>query len=200
MVLKGPELGLYWQSHGAQAYTLEADALLGLQKYSSDQTGSLNQIPNIDTRWRVLKTWPEQSQWQFGLAIHTHMNFLRGITSLGYGGYERISGQIWLPLRWRTEGQQPWVLDAGYLLWGEHLSRLSQTNATLQDVRNVQRKGAYLQASTTLETGRGQLQPYLRLTWVGDSDVQSVILAGEERGAYEPQNRRLQLGLKWRFR
>lgn len=200
MALKGPELGLHWQIHGSGPFTLEADATLGLQNYSSEQTGRLSQVPNIDTRWRALKTWTSQPQWQYGLGLHTHSNFLRGTTTLGFGGYDRLSTQLWLPLRWRSEVPNSWVLDAGYLLWGEHVSRLSQTSASLSDVRNVQRKGAYLQASTTMETSLGQMQPFVRLTWVGDSDIQQLTLAGEERGAYEPANKRWLLGVKWQFR
>ncbi len=200
MALTGPELGLHWQSHGRGAFTLEADAMLGLQNYSSEQTGRLSQVPNLDTRWRALKTWTNQPQWQYGLALHTHSNFLRGTTTLGFGGYDRLSTQLWLPLRWRSEDPHSWVMDAGYLLWGEHVSRLSQTSASLPDVRNVQRKGAYLQASTTVETSWGPMQPFLRLTWVGDSDVQLLTVAGQARGAYEPVNKRWQLGLRWQFR
>jgi hypothetical protein len=200
MALKGPELGLHWQSRGNGPFSLEADAMLGLQNYSSEQTGRLSQVPNIDTRWRVFKTWTNESQWQYGLALHTHSNFLRGTTTLGFGGYDRLSTQLWLPLRWRTEGAHSWVFDAGYLLRGEHVSRLSQTSASLPDVRNVQRKGAYLQATAKVETSLGQMQHFVRLTWLGDSDVQQVTLVGEERGAYEPANKRWQLGVKWRFR
>ncbi len=200
MALTGPELGLHWQSHGNGPFSLEADAMFGLQNYSSERTGRLSQVPNIDTQWRVLNTWTNKPQWQYGLALHTHSNFLRGTTTLGFGGYDRLSTQLWLPLRWRSERPHSWVLDAGYLIWGEHVSRLSQTSASLPDVRNVQRKGTYLQATTKMETSLGQMQPFLRLTWVGDSDIRHVSLAGEERGAYEPANKRWQLGLKWQFR
>lgn len=200
MQLSGPELGLHWQSRNKGAYRLEADAAVALQNYSSTQTGTLDAVPNIDTRWRVLKssrTWP---QWQYGLALHTHFNFLRGTTSLGFGGYDRLSTQIWLPVRWQLLGEQPWAVDAGWMLWGAHVSKLSQVNASLQDVRNTQRKGAYVQASTHLKTEMGELQPYARWVWLDDSDVRWVIVGGEVQGAFEPQSKKLQVGVKWRFR
>jgi hypothetical protein len=200
MNLKGPELGLHWQSRRLGTYTLEADAHLGLQNYSSAASGQLDQVPNVDTRWRALRASTGQAQWQYGLALHTHANFLRGTTSLGFGGYDRLSTQVWLPVRWQSLGDQRWVIDAGWLLWGEHVSRLSQTDSTLQDVTNTQRKGAYFQISQKRHTNRGELEPYARWTWVDDSDVQMMTLAGQTRGAYEPQNHRLQLGMKWRFR
>ena len=87
MNLKGPELGVHWQSRTWGQYTLESEAQLGLQNYSSVPSGRLDSVLNIDTRWRALRASTAQPQWQVGLALHTHANFLRGTTSLGYGGY-----------------------------------------------------------------------------------------------------------------
>jgi hypothetical protein len=92
-------------------------------------------------------TSTDQPQWQYGLALHGHANFFRGTTSSGFGGYDRLSTQVWLPVSWHSAGAQPWAVDAGWLLWGEHVSRLSQVNIRLQDVTNQQRKGAYIQIS-----------------------------------------------------
>jgi hypothetical protein len=199
MNLKGPELGLHWQSRPLGAYTLEAEAHVGLQNYSSPQSGRLDSVLNLDTRWRALRALTSQPQWQFGLAVHTHTNFLRGTTNLGYGGYDRLSTQVWLPVRWQSLGDPRWTVDAGGLLWGEHESHLSQVNTSLQDVTNTQRKGAYVQIGQKRHTSRGELEPYARWTWVDDSDVRGVMVAGQVRGAYEPRHNRLQLGLKWRL-
>ena len=199
MNLKGPELGLHWQSRRLGAYTLEAEAHVGLQNYSSVPSGRLDSVLNVDTRWRALRTSTAQPQWQYGLALHTHANFLRGTTSLGFGGYDRLSTQLWLPVRWQSVSDQRWAVDAGWLLWGEHVSRLSQVNTSWQDVTNTQRKGAYFQISQKLHTSRGELEPYARWTWVDDSDIHWVSLVGLDRGTYEPRNNRLQVGLKWRF-
>jgi hypothetical protein len=200
MNLKGPELGLHWQSRRLGAYTLEADAHVGLQTYNSVPSGRLDSVLNVDTRWRALRASTSQPQWQVGLALHTHANFLRGTTSLGFGGYDRLSTQVWLPVRWQSLGDQRWTVDAGWLLRGEHVSRLSQVNTSLQDVINTQRKGAYFQISQKLQTRRGELEPYARWTWVDDSDVHWVSLVGVDRGTYEPRNNRLNLGVKWQFR
>ena len=77
MNLKGPELGVHWQSQGLGQYTLEADAHLGLQNYSSVQSGRLDSVLNLDTRWRALRAFKAQPQWHYGLALHTHSNFFR---------------------------------------------------------------------------------------------------------------------------
>jgi len=201
MILKGPELGVHWQSQKLGPYTLEADAHLGLQNYSSVPSGRLNSVLNLDTRWRALKVSTAQLQWQYGLALHTHTNFFRGTTSLGFGGYDRLSTQVWLPVRWHSASAQPWAVDAGWLLWGEHVSRLSQVNPRLQDVTNQQRKGVYLQISKNVHTDLGEMEPYARWTWVDNSDVRWVTVGpGQARGDYEPRNNRLQVGLKWQLR
>lgn len=200
MQLKGPELGVHWQSLNLDPYTLEADAQLGLQNYSSEQSGRLDSVLNLDTRWRALRALTAQPQWQYGLALHTHANLLRGTTSLGYGGYDRLSTQLWLPVRWHSTHTQPWAVDAGWLLWGEHVSRLSQVNARFQDVTNTQRTGVYLQVSKKVNSSQGELEPFARWTWVDDSDVREQNVADQTMRTYEPKNTRLQVGLKWRFR
>lgn len=200
MHLKGPELGVHWQSRAWGPFTLEAEAQLGLQNYSSVPSGRLDSVLNLDTRWRALRASTAQPQWQYGLALHTHSNFLRGTTSLGFGGYDRLSTQVWLPVRWHSNSEQAWTVDAGWLLWGEHVSRLSQVNTSLQDVTNQQRKGVYFQISKQVQTDLGEMQPFARWTWVDDSDVYWVSSVGVDRGTYEPRNNRLQVGLKWRFR
>jgi hypothetical protein len=201
MKLKGPELGVHWQSQRMGSYTLEADAQLGLQDYSSVPSGRLNSVLNLDTYWRALRASKALPKWQYGLAVHSHANFLRGTTSLGFGGYDRLSTQLWLPVRWHSASAETWAMDAGWLLWAEHVSRLSQVNTSLQDVTNRQRKGAYLQISKKVNTDLGEMEPYARWAWVDDSDVRWVTVApGVERGTYEPQNNRLQVGLKWRIR
>lgn len=198
--LKGPELGVHWRNRNFAHYRFEADVHLGLQSYSSVQTGRLSPVLNVNTRWRVFKQSTTPSRWRYGLALHTHANFLRGTTSLGFGGYDRLSTQVWLPVRWQSNGDQAWTVDSGWLVWGEHVSRLSQVNASLRDVTNKQRKGAYLSVSKKINASRGEFEPYVRWTWVDDSNIKAVTLSGQARGAYEPQNTRLQVGVKWRFR
>lgn len=200
MKLEGPELGLHWQSRSWGQVMLQADAHVGLQNYSSGPSGQLDLVLNIDTRWRVFRALTAQPQWHYGLALHTHSNFLRGTTNLGFGGYDRLSTQVWLPVRWQSLGDQSWAVDAGWLLWGEHVSRLSQVNTSLQDVTNTQRRGVYFQVSQKISSSRGGFEPYARWTRVDDSDIRQVTVNGQTRGAYEPLNRRLNVGVKWRFR
>jgi hypothetical protein len=200
MNFKGPELGVHWQSQRFGLYSFEADAHLGVQNYSSVQSGRLNSVLSLDTRWRALRAFKAQPQLHYGLALHTHANFFRGTTSLGFGGYDRLSTQVWLPVRWHSASSRPWTVHAGWLLWGEHLSRLSQANTSLQDVTNQQRKGAYLQISKKVNTDLGEMEPYARWAWVDRSDVMKVNMASLSTVSYEPENTRLQMGMKWHFR
>jgi hypothetical protein len=200
MDLRGPELGIHMYRLITHDYAIEAEGFLGLQNYSSHQSGEMNNIPNIDTHWLLLRSSPKLRSWQYGVALHTHHNFFNGTTSLGFGGYNRHSTQIWLPIRWQSDSQNPWVVDTGWLLLGRHFSKLSQANSQLHDVENVQKRGAYLQALTTVTANQSRLHPYLRLTWVDKSDKHRLNFDGRVIEVYEPGNTRLQFGLKLRFR
>ena len=210
MQLVGPEIGLHVRSRpqkGLGQAHLEADALVGMQKYMSDVSGTKNHVPNIETRWRVL--WPSHlsPQLSYGLAFHTHSNYLNGTTSNGYGGYERQSTQFWLPVSW-TQGGENWSflgpvksvqMDAGVLLLGHQVSKLSQANAAKYiDINNTQHTGIYIQSKWDYSAASGIYSPYIRWTWVDDSDKVNGLRVGRE-DYYEPINRRLQIGVEWRY-
>jgi hypothetical protein len=214
MQLVGPEIGLHWRSRplvGLRQAQLEADALVGLQKYSSDDSGTKKNVPNIETRWRVL--WPSHlnPHLSYGLALNTHSNYLNvegRLTSTGRGGYERQSTQFWLPVRWSDSGEN-WSafgpvksvrIDAGVLLLGKHFSKLSQVNAkTYTDVNNTQHTGIYLQSQLDYSTASGMYSPYVRWTWVDDSDKVNGLVSGKQGVSNEPINRRLQIGVEWKY-
>jgi hypothetical protein len=181
---------------------------VGLQKYSSDGTGTKKNVPNIESRWRVL--WPS-TKWpniSYGLGFYTHSNFLQGTTSTGNGGYERQSTQFWLPFRFSDSGEN-WSalgpvksvrIDAGILLFGKHISKLSQVNAkTYIDIENTQHSGIYLQSQLDYSTASGIYSPYVRWTWVDDSDKVNGLLSGKQGLFSEPINRRLQIGVEWKY-
>ena len=213
MQLVGPEIGLHWRSRpllGLGQAQLEVDALVGLQKYSSDGTGSKKNAPNSESRWRVL--WPS-TQWpniSYGLGFYTHSNYLNveGLTTTGHGGYERQSTQFWLPFRFTDSGEN-WSalgpvksvrIDAGVLLLGKHVSKLSQVNAkTYIDLNNTQHTGIYLQSQLDYSTASGIYSPYIRWTWIDDSDKVKGLLSGQQGLFYEPINRRLQIGVEWKY-
>jgi hypothetical protein len=204
MQLQGPELGLHasvtqWVAMPKAHF--EADVLLGTQRYTSESSGSKDGVTNIETRWRVL--WPVFSdtptnQGLFaGLAVHTLWNDMRGTTHFKgttYGGYERSAAQLWLPVRWAID--DTWALEAGWLLYGRHTSKLSEASSSYADIVNTQHHGQYAQASVNVPLANGEaIKPFVRYTHLGDSNV--VTMGGSDW--IEPRSQRWQVGVVWEF-
>lgn len=200
MQLQGPELGVHatWTLPSVQ---WEGDVLLGQQKYTSLDSGSMTGVINLETRWRGWVSLSNDSLTEpgllTGLAVHTLWNDLRGTTTFNqttYSGYERSAIQLWLPMRWTTGSA--WDVDAGLLVYGRHASKLSQVNARYSDIANTQRSGQYLQANFhwVLEDG-DTLKPFIRYTHLAKSN--SVVMSGSTW--VEPASHRWQIGAVWQF-
>lgn len=196
MQLKGQELGLHARAYNLARLPqlhLEGDLFFGQQDYSSEGTGTMNGVHNVESRWRALMpiyaNTPNQQGLYAGLGIHTLWNDLRGISTTGNGGYERRAQQLWLPVRWVSNF---WEVEGGVLVYGKHTSMLSQANTTppSTDVVNTQKKGVYVQGKLNVQLdARHALSPYVRYTGLSDSDKVS--------GAYEPASNRWQAGVTW---
>ena len=196
MSLTGPEAGLHGRLTLTNQSQLEGDILVGAQHYESQQTGSKNNVANIETRWRILT--PVLADYldgvSIGLGYHTLWNDLRGQTTTGNGGYQRIANQLWIPARWNINSTLQ--LDGGLLLYGRHTSKLSEANRSYSDVTNTQKHGHYLQLSSKLMLDRGQaLTPFIRFTHLADSNT--VAMGG--RLWVEPTSNRWQIGAVWEF-
>ena len=202
MKLVGPEIGLH--ARGVNVFpntnwVLEGDVLLGRQKYTSTSTGSMRNVGNVETRWRVMGDIAPNTGWSTGLAVHTLWNDLQGIATDSSGqtfnGYQRTARQLWLPVRWEPGGAS--TFELGTLITGKHTSALSQADpAAYTDITNKQKRGTYLQASVALGLPNGDsLSPFVRLTHLSTSDV--VAMGG--KNWTEPNNRRLQTGVIWQF-
>ena len=199
MQLQGPEVGLSLRAYelpNLPKLQLEGDVFLGVQRYNSTRTGSMDGVGNIETRWRamvpVFANTSAQKGWYAGLGVHTLWNDLRGTSSTGNGGYERIARQLWVPVRYVGNF---WEVETGVLAYGRHTSRLSQanTNPPRSDVVNTQKQGAYLQGKLNIQLNTQHvLSPYVRYTGLGDSDMVD--------NAYEPASQRWQLGVVWQFK
>ncbi len=201
----GPEVvgGVLWL--GEPDWVLSSELKLGQQHYDSPGSGSRTGIPNVD--WQAqglyaLERWaPMWRGVHSGLAVQVIYTDFSGATSLGKSGYVRESRRVWWPLRWtqplsRLGLDQPGSLEVevAMLLYGEHVSRLSQVGGTWQDAINRQRSGISLQLKR-VGTGQGlRLEPYARVTRMGTSDT---VGAGAAHTATEPRNVRVQLGLNW---
>lgn len=201
MQLLGTEIGLHARLVGSEVlpnWQLEGDVLLGRQKYTSNGTGDLNGVVNIETRWRALaplyRTGSGPEGLSAGLGFHTLWNDLRGTTSTNHAGYERQATQLWLPIRWTSA--EAWELEGGLLLRGTHTSRLSQANSINSDIHNTQKSGTYVQANTSFKLEDGtRLSPFVRFTHLGDSDI---VRSGNQYWV-EPKSQRWQIGAVLNF-
>jgi hypothetical protein len=204
MQLQGPEIGVHaklTQWSALPSVQWEADVLLGKQKYTSEGSGSMTGVTNLETRWRALtpvfSNEPTNQGFLTGLAVHTLWNDLRGTTTFNqkiYGGYERSAAQLWLPVRWSSGDM--WDLDAGLLLYGRHTSKLSQVNTNYSDIVNTQHRGQYAQVSVNLALDNGDtLKPFVRYTHLGNSNI--VVMNGDPW--IEPESHRWQIGAIWEF-
>ena len=213
MRMLGPELGLHlrlsdisWGGH----WGLEADVLYGRQDYESTGTGRRTDIPNIETRSRIMYAHTTQRTagpplgLSYGLAFHTLWNNFEGLTTTNNPGYLRKAFQLWAPVRWR-EGLAPgawataWTAEGGGLVTGQHISMFSQANANLVDVTNRQDKGVYLQFSSEHRQGlrAGAWSPFVRFTWLDDSDTVTYSSAKFRQISTEPLSQRWQVGAQW---
>jgi len=204
MQLKGPEVGVH--AHLSQwaplpnAY-VEADILLGQQSYTSTSSGSMRGVTNLETRWRAMlplfRDASTNANFDAGLAVHTLWNDLRGTSTfqgVTYGGYQRSAAQLWLPIRWKSG--DVWTFDAGWLIYGQHTSMLSEVNSRYRDVVNTQRKGQYAQVAMNVALNNGDmLKPFIRITHLADSNT--VAMGGKYW--IEPASQRWQLGVVWEF-
>lgn len=213
MQLQGPEAGVHARStHWAEMPNaqLEGDILLGKQKYTSVKSGSMNGVTNLETRWRALtpvfSDTATNTSLLTGLAVHTLWNDLRGTSTFNgtqYGGYQRSAMQLWLPLRW--VGGDAWELDAGLLLYGRHLSKLSDVGPSYSDAVNTQRRGQYAQLTLQVPMKDGKvIKPFVRYTHLADSDT--VVIRGPQNvcpsgfcTVTEPMSHRWQIGAIWEF-
>jgi hypothetical protein len=84
------------------------------------------------------------------------------------------------------------------LISGQHISMLSQVGSDFIDVTNRQNKGAYLQFSSEHRQGlrAGAWSPYVRFTWLGDSDTVPFSRI-DQRAGIEPLSQRWQVGAQW---
>ena len=199
MKLEGPELTLRTQHlvDGSPGWPdrLQADIGAGSLHYSSPSSGSLSQVPLLRGQAAALWQLPVSGPWHAGLQVEATWVDLRGTTSNGQAGYERLNSKAWAVLQYVHASTAS--TEAGLLLRGRQQSWLSQANPNLPDITNTQKRGVYLayrHSPWQSAEGTGlSLRPWIRYTRVSDSDQ-----VGADRW-YEPNNRTWQIGLEGRW-
>lgn len=198
MKLEGPQLTLYGRYDRAPSGwpdRLEAELGAASLHYSSRSSGSLSHVPMLRGQANALWQLEASGQWRAGLQVEATWIDLRGTTSGGYGGYERLNSKAWAVLQYEHPSNAS--AEAGLLLRGRQQSWLSQANPSLPDITNTQKRGVYLayrHSPWQSAEGTGlSLRPWIRYTRVSDSDQ-----VGAGRW-YEPNNRTWQIGLEGRW-
>lgn len=198
MRLQGPaltlQLGLQTSAVPGMPDRVGGEIMLARVDYSSDGTGQMSGVPAVGWRTHALWDMPADSRqpWQLGLQYEGLWNDLRGTSSTGHRGYERLSNKLWLLAQTAPLPQAE--LQLGLLLRGWQDSWLSQANQRLPDITNVQHKGVTLRyRHSPWWIGSRPVFPWLRYTQVAESDK-----VGSQRW-YEPRNQTLELGMGVRF-
>lgn len=138
-----------------------------------------------------------------GLGYRYLYNDLRGYSSTGHVGYQRVSQYLYVPVgltaRFRT-GER-WVVaptvEYDAFLGGRQYSQLSDTGIGYSDATNKQKHGYGYRAYLMLESGHWAFGPWFYYWNIKDSDVVSI---GLGTVAMEPANWTREYGVELRYR
>ncbi len=203
MRLTGPMLGLRAAAPlqvGDWPVLLEAEVAVGIDRYTSASSGTLDGVNRVASVWHLL-VGPARTGLlpRVGLSLTTDWTDLRGQTSKGLTGYERLNQSLWLGAQWlvaREERAAPWRLRAGVLLTGRQSSYFSQVSASYGDVLNRQNRGALVELEAPWRFAG--VDASLRMGFKAYADS-NLALAPGYGVVYEPANRALELGITiWR--
>jgi hypothetical protein len=138
-----------------------------------------------------------------GLGYRYLYNDLRGYSSTGAVGYQRVSQYLYVPVgltaRFRT-GER-WVLaptvEYDAFLGGRQHSQLTDTGIGYSDADNTQKHGYGYRAYLMLESGHWAFGPWLHYWNIKDSDIVPIGLGA---AAMEPANWTREYGVELRYR
>ena len=138
-----------------------------------------------------------------GLGYRYLYNDLRGYSSTGRVGYQRVSQYLYVPVgltaRFRT-GER-WVVaptvEYDVFLGGRQYSQFSDTGIGYSDATNRQHDGRGYRGYLMFESGHWSFGPWLQYWNIKDSDVVSI---GLGTVAMEPANWTREYGVELRYR
>jgi hypothetical protein len=170
---------------------VSATASVGHNGYRSQNTGTLPRTEAagavVDLRWDLPNWWG--LTWQTGPVAEWSWTDLRGTTSTGHKGYERLGTRLWWGLSVASSAEN--ALHMGALLRGEQRSQLSQASDQLPDIRNTQSQGWFVRMEAKPVTERFRISPWIEIKKIQTSD--------SDRGWHEPKNTQISLGLRKAF-
>ncbi len=211
MDLKGNRVGAV----GAYTFTspnrvysrIDLRSSYGLLKYQG--SGTMDDVPDwiFETRAVIGRDYLAGDNAALspyiGLGYRYLYNDLRGYSSTGHVGYQRVSQYLYVPVgltaRFRT-GER-WVVaptvEYDVFLSGRQDSQLSDTGIGYSDASNTQKHGYGYRAYLMLENGHWAFGPWLHYWNIKDSDTVDI---GLGKSAYEPANWTREYGVEVRYR
>jgi hypothetical protein len=146
-----------------------------------------------------------------GLGYRYLDNDLRGFTTTGAIGYDRISQYTYIPLgvthrlRLQNGARLSSTLEADWMIRGKQTSKLSDVYPTVFDVESDQRNGYGIRASVYYEKDRWSLGPWIQYWHINRSDVDFILqnIAGTISiigTAFEPRNKTTEIGVRYGYR
>jgi hypothetical protein len=211
MKLTGDQIGAvgaYTFTNPNRVYSrIDLRAAYGSLKYQG--SGTLDNVPDwiFEARAVVGKDFLASDSVALspyiGLGYRYLYNDLRGYSSTGAVGYQRVSQYLYVPVgltaRFRT-GER-WVVapmvEYDAFLGGRQYSQLSDTGIGYSDASNRQHNGYGYRASLMLESGRWAFGPWLQYWNIKDSDTVPI---GLGYTAMEPANWTREYGVEVRYR
>ena len=213
MNLKGDRVGVvgaYTFTAANRVFTrIDARVSYGSLKYSSGDTGSMDDVPDWLGEARVVIGRDYLPRGSYALSPYIGFGYrylyndLRGYTTTGAAGYRRYSRYYYIPtgVTARFRAGESWVIaptaEYDWFLAGRQRSKLSDTGLGLPDVTNDQNNGRGYRASLMFEKGRWAFGPWFNYWKIKDSNVVSI---GAGVGVLEPENWTKEFGVDLRYR
>ena len=146
-----------------------------------------------------------------GLGFRHLDNNLRGFTTTGAIGYDRVSLYTYLPLgvthrlRLQNGGRVSSTVEADWLIRGKQTSTLSDVDPAIADVTNDQRNGYGIRASIYYEKDRWSLGPWIQYWDINQSDAAPILATTGGTTfiigtGWEPKNRTTEFGMRLGYR
>jgi hypothetical protein len=138
-----------------------------------------------------------------GLGYRHLYSDLRGYTSTGAVGYQRVSQYLYIPvgLTTRFRAGERWVIaptvEYDAFLGGRQYSQLSDTGIGYSDATNTQKHGYGYRAYLMFESGHWVFGPWLHYWNIEDSDIVPI---GLGKASMEPANWTREYGVELRYR
>lgn len=209
--IRGPRAGVTgaFTFAGASPWFFRIDGRYAYGALDYEGSGTADRLPDwiLETRGILGRDFLARSRASVspfaGLGYRYLYNDLRGTTSTGAVGYQRVSSYFYLPLgitaRFALGGS--WVIaptvEYDFFIRGEQVSYLSDTGLGYADANNSQDDGYGYRISLMAEKGAWAIGPWMQYWSIEESDTVPV---GLGTSVFEPRNQTREYGLDLKYR